>query len=106
VRSRRNDGPDVTLASGASPSGTTACPPGPGDLALFRRRARGLQLDARRALMSYRDALYRSAQAHDRAASAHQRAARMTGDAIHEQMTAFHRAAAAEDRYRAGQIQA
>ena len=79
--------------------------PAPGDLALARRRVLDAQLAARRALMSYRDALYRAAQAHDRAADAHQRAARTTGDAGHEQMTAYHRAAAAADRRGAGQIQ-
>jgi hypothetical protein len=54
------------------------------ELALTRRRARESQLAGRRALLSYRDALYRSAQAHDSAAAAHQRAARSTGDAGHE----------------------
>jgi hypothetical protein len=78
--------------------------PAAGYLALTRRRALESQLAARRALLSYRDALYRFAQAHDSAATAHQRAARMTGDAGHEQMTSFHRAAAAADRRKAGQI--
>lgn len=78
--------------------------PARGDLAATRRLAKASQLAARSALMSYRDALYRAAQAHDRAASAHQRAARTTGNATHDQMTAFHRAAAAEDRRRAEQI--
>ena len=80
--------------------------PAPGGLALARQRVLDSQLAARRALMSYRAALYRSAQAHDRAAGAHQRAARITGSAGHQQMTAFHRAAAVADRRSAGQVRA
>ena len=44
--------------------------PAAGELAVTRRRALESQLAARRALLSYRDALYRSAQAHDNAAAA------------------------------------
>lgn len=79
--------------------------PAPGELALARRRVLDSQLAARRARMSYRDALYRAALAHDRAAAAYQRAARATGDVGHEQLAVSHRAAAAADRRRAGQIQ-